>query len=57
MTNELRKAIMNRSRLKMKYQDWSSRENFKNWEKQKNKCNKLRRKAKRTILRISQKAI
>ena len=30
MTKELRKAIMNRSRLKKKYQDWPSRENFKN---------------------------
>ena len=40
MTNELRKAIMNRSRLKKKYQDWPTRENFKNWKKQKNKCNR-----------------
>ena len=30
MTKELRKAIMDRSRLKKKYQDWPSRENFKN---------------------------
>ena len=57
MTKELRKAIMNRSRLKKKYQDWPSRENFKNWKKQKNKCNKLCRKLKRTILRISQTAV
>ena len=47
MTKELRKAIMNRSRLTKKYQDWPSRENFKNWKKQKNKCNKLCRKAKK----------
>ena len=47
MTKELRKEIMNRSRLKKKYQDWPSRENFKNWKKQKNKCNKLCRKAKK----------
>ena len=33
MTKELRKAIMNRSRLKKKHQDWPSRENFKNWRK------------------------
>ena len=46
MTKELRKAIMNRSRLKKKYQDWPSRENFKNWKKQKNKYNELCRKAK-----------
>ena len=31
MTKESRKAIMNRSRLKKKYQDWPSRENFKKW--------------------------
>ena len=36
MTKELRKAVMNRSRLKKKYQ------RFKNWkERQKNKCKKL----------------
>ena len=57
MMKDLRKAIMNRSRLKKKYQDWPSRENFKNWKKQKNKCNKLCRKLKRTILRISQTAV
>ena len=47
MTKESRKAIMNRSRLKKKYQDWSSRENFKNWNKQKNKCNRICRKDKK----------
>ena len=42
MKKELRKAIMNRYRLKKEYQVWRSRENFKNWKKkQKNKCNKL----------------
>ena len=46
MTKELRKAIINRSRLKKKKQDWSSRENFENWKKQENKCNKFCRKAK-----------
>ena len=46
MTKELRKAIMNRSRLKKKYQNWPSRENFINWKKQKNRCNKLCKKAK-----------
>ena len=46
MIKELRKAIMNRSRLKKKYQDWPSTENLKNWKKQKNKC-KLCRKAKK----------
>ena len=48
MTKELRKTIMNRSRLKKEYQDWTSRKNFKNWgKKQKNKCNKPCRKAKK----------
>ena len=51
MAKELKKAIMNRSRLKKKYQDWPSRENFKNWKKQKNKCNKLCRKAKKDYFR------
>ena len=47
MTKELRKAVMNRSRLKKKYQDLPFRENLKNWKKQKNKCNKLCRKPKK----------
>ena len=51
MTKELRKAIINRSRLKKRYQDWPSRENFKNWKKLKNKCNKLCRKAKKNHFR------
>ena len=33
MTKELRKAVMNRSGLKKKYQDWPSTENFKKWKK------------------------
>ena len=33
MKKELRKAIINRYRLKKKYQDWPSKENFKNWKK------------------------
>ena len=47
MMKELRKATLNRSRLKKKYQDWPSRENFKNWKKQKNKCNIVCRRAKK----------
>ena len=47
-TNELRKVIMNRSRLKKKYQDWPSRQNFKIGKKnQKNECNKLCRETKK----------
>ena len=61
MTKELRKTIMNRSRLKKKYQDWPSRENLKNWKKkQKNKYNKFCRKFQKyfkNILKISQKEI
>ena len=33
MTKELRKAIMNRPKLKKKHQNWPSRENFENWKK------------------------
>ena len=51
MTKDLRKAIMDRSRLKKKYQNWPSRENYKNWKKQKNKCNKLCRKAKQNYFK------
>ena len=57
MTKELRKALMNRSRLKKKYQDWPSRENFENWKKQKNRYKKLVGKLKETTLRLSQKTI
>ena len=39
---------MNRSRLKKKYQDWPSRQNFKTGKKnQKNECNKLSRETKK----------
>ena len=48
---------MNRSRLKKKYQDWPSRENFKNWKKRKINVINFVEKLKRTISRISQKAI
>ena len=33
MTKELRKVILNRSRLKKKYQDWPSQKSFQNWKK------------------------
>ena len=51
MTKEVRKAIMNRSKLKRKYQNWPFRENFVNWKKQKNKCNKLCRRAKQNYFK------
>ena len=58
LTNELRKAIMHRSRLKKKYQYWLSRENFKKLGKNR-KINVIdfAEKLNRTILRISRKAI
>ena len=55
MTKELRKAIMNSSRLKKKYQGWPSRKTLKTGGNKK-KTNSVE-KLKRTILRTSQKAI
>ena len=51
MTKEVRKAIMTRSRLRKKYLDWPSRENYTIWKKQKNKCKKLCRKAKQNYFK------
>ena len=56
MTKQLRKAIMNRSRLKKKYRDWPSRENFTNWKNRKINVINFAEKLKKTILKISQKA-
>ena len=39
MTKELRKAIMDRSRLRNKYLKYHFRENFVKKKKMKNKCN------------------
>ena len=47
MTKELRKAIMDRSRLKNKYLKWPSRENVLANKKAKNICNSLSKKAKK----------
>ena len=47
MTKELRKAIMDRSRLKNKYLKWPSRENFLAYKKVANICNSLNKKAKK----------
>ena len=47
MTKELRKAILDRSRLKNKYLKWPSRENFLAYKKAKNICNSLNNKAKK----------
>lgn len=50
MTKELRKTIMDRSRLKNKYLKYPSRENFLNMRKMKNKCNSLCKKAKKNYI-------
>ena len=45
MTKKLRKAIMDRSRLKKKYLKWPSHENFLAYKKAKNIGNSLNKKA------------
>ena len=44
MNKELSKVIMKKSRLRNKYLEWPSRENFLAYNKVKNKCNTLTRK-------------
>ena len=51
MTKELRKGIMDRSRLQNKYLKWSSRENFLAYKKAKNNCKSLNKKAKKDYLK------
>ena len=51
MTKELRKAIIDRSRLKNKYLKWPSRENVLANKKAKNICNSLNKKAKNDYFR------
>ena len=51
MTKELRKAIMDRSRLKNKYLKWPSRENFLAYKKVKNICNSLNNKLKKDLFK------
>ena len=46
MTKELRKAIMDRSRLRNVYLKYPSRKNFVNMKMMKNKCNPICRKSK-----------
>ena len=46
MTKELRKAIIDRSRLRNKYLKYLSKENFVNMKKMKNKYNCICRKSK-----------
>ena len=49
MTKELRKAIMDRPRLRNEYLKYPSRENFVNMKNMKNKCNSICRKFKINI--------
>ena len=51
MTKELRKAIMDPSRLKNKYLKWPSRENFLAYKKVKNICNSLNNKLKKDLFK------
>ena len=53
MTKNLRKAIMNRSRLKHKYLKYPSRENFIAFKKMKNQCNSLCKKMKKQFFKNS----
>ena len=53
MTKNLRKAIMNRSRLKHKYIKYPSRENFIAFKKMKNQCNSLCKKTKKQFFKNS----
>ena len=49
MTNELSKAVMNKSKTRKKYIKWPSRENFLAMKRAKNYCNNLTRTAKRNF--------
>ena len=53
MTKELRKAIMERSRLRNKYLKYHSKEYFLNMKKMKNKCDSISRKSKIKYLKRS----
>ena len=55
MARELSKAIMANSKVKNSYVKWPSRENFVAYEKAKNKCNSLTRKAKRKLFKEATK--
>ena len=58
MTKELRKAIMDRSRLPNKYLKYPSKENFVSMKKMKNICNSICKKSKTKYLkRITEKGI
>ena len=49
MTKDLSKAIMNKSKAKNKYLNWSSMENFISYKRTKNKCNSDQKSKKRFL--------
>ena len=51
MTKELSKAIMNKSKIRNKYQKWPSRENFLVLKEAKKFCNKLTKSVKKAYFR------
>ena len=51
MTKELSKAIINKSKIRNKYQKWSSRENFLALKEAKKFCNKLTKSVKKAYFR------
>ena len=55
MTNDLSKVIMNKSKTKYKYLNWSSRENFISYKRTKNKWNSLTKKTKRNFFKEAKK--
>ena len=57
MTKELRKAIMNRSRFRNRYNEWSSRENFLSLEKSIANVKVLQKKRRKTTLQMLVKMV
>ena len=55
MTKDLSKGIMNKSKVKNKYLNWPSRENFISYKRTKTKCNSLTKKAKREFFKEATK--
>ena len=51
MTKELSKAIINKSKIRNKYQKWLSRENFLALKEAKKFCNKLTKSVKKAYFR------
>ena len=51
MTKELSKAIMNKCKIRNKYQKWPPRENFLALKESKKLCNKLTKSVKKAYIR------